>query len=118
MSIYTPIFTFDMLIKCHWGDCKELFDSEDDRFTHLKEIHVTKSTTRCLWGQCHYIGNERWNIISHTLTHLNIVTEICYVCNKSFKRRNEYIAHCKRHSENEMRLSQAARLLFEKKDEK
>ena len=103
-------------LKCRWDNCQEQFDTEDDRFQHIKIDHITKNTTRCLWQNCKYIGNARWNIISHTLIHLKIVTEICYLCNKSFKRRNEYKTHYKTHSDTDKTLDRMARFLLERND--
>ena len=115
--IYTTTNICAMLkLKCRWDNCQEKFETEDERFKHIKVDHITKNTTRCMWENCKYTGNARWNIISHTFIHLKIVSEICYLCNKSFKRRNEYKTHYKTHSENDKRLDRMARFLLERND--
>ena len=103
-------------VKCNWDNCQQIFNTEDQRFQHLKNEHITKETTRCKWDKCVFTGTSRWNIISHTYIHLKVVSATCFLCNKSFKRRNEYKTHYKSHSSNEKTLDRMARFLLEKSD--
>ena len=102
-----------MKVQCLWDNCKEQFTKEELRLEHLKHDHITKETTKCKWGDCGFIGTSRWNIISHIYIHLKIVSATCFLCNKSFKRRNEYKMHYKSHSTNEKVLDKMARFLLE-----
>src|SRR5689334_7248051 len=103
---------------CEWNNCQLCFTTERERFEHLKNNHITKDTSGCKWINCIFTSTSRWNMISHVYVHLRIVSETCYLCNRNFKRRSEFMSHYIEHSDIDKRLNEMAQFLLEKEDQK
>ena len=52
-------------------------------------------------------------MISHMRKHLDLIFGVCYLCNKRFKRSNEFKLHFNVHSKRDRSLNEAAMLLLE-----
>ncbi len=97
---------------CLWNKCRKIFKTEQERFKHIKEQHIHKDNRLCKWEKCCGTATNRWNLVSHMKKHLDVVYGVCYLCNKGFKRGNEFKIHFKCHSQREKQLNAAACLLL------
>ena len=98
--------------KCLWGSCQIVFESPNDCFYHCRKSHVKKEMKTCLWNKCHMVSSSRCNLTNHLLTHIPVVSGVCYVCDREFKWRWDFKKHIRRHSATENRFNEAAAILF------
>jgi len=91
---------------CKWSNpiCRELFQTPEDLYQHLTEVHVGRKSNNnlnltCRWEQCNTTVIKRDHITSHLRVHVALKPHTCPKCNKSFKRPQDLKKHIKTHAD-------------------
>ena len=71
--------------KCEWINCGQMFKSATHCYKHIRSHHLNQGTKKCEWSGCKLTSTSRCNLANHVCVHLNIIKEVCFVCNKYFK---------------------------------
>eukprot|EP00835_Amoeboradix_gromovi_P006019 NODE_639_length_5670_cov_0.131754.p5 type:complete len:108 gc:universal NODE_639_length_5670_cov_0.131754:2275-2598(+) len=97
---------------CLWEDCGMSFASSKECFEHVKRNHIPTRAQVCKWNNCNKTSSVRSNLISHLRKHIPMNIETCYLCNRPFKRKGDFIRHNKNHTEVDQQFNAIAKLLF------
>lgn len=97
---------------CQWENCNMTFKSQNNCYDHVRQVHVLKNTLVCKWNGCHKVCSIRSNLTNHMLKHLQIVSGVCYVCERVFKWRGDSKKHLMRHSQTDRKFNDAVSILF------
>lgn len=91
---------------CKWSNpvCRELFQTPEDLYQHLTEVHVGRKSNNnlnltCRWEQCNTTVIKRDHITSHLRVHVALKPHTCPKCQKSFKRPQDLKKHIKTHAD-------------------
>lgn len=101
--------TEDQTLLCQWTGCGERFDSAEELYNHLCDIHVGRKSTNnlcltCSWGSCHTTTVKRDHITSHLRVHVPLKPHKCDFCGKAFKRPQDLKKHVKTHADDSVLL--------------
>ncbi|OAV88261.1 hypothetical protein PTTG_08458 [Puccinia triticina 1-1 BBBD Race 1] len=110
MSAFQPTPDQDVNLVCHWTkpDCLQSFLSAEELFNHLCDSHVGRKrngnlSLSCSWEGCTHKAAKRDHMTSHMMVHCPLQTNICGICDKTFKRsydlRKHEVTHTAAHHE-------------------
>ncbi|KAI9627865.1 hypothetical protein KEM48_011940 [Puccinia striiformis f. sp. tritici PST-130] len=78
---------------CKWSkpDCFKTFSSAEEMFNHLCDCHVGRKRSgnlslSCSWEGCDHKAAKRDHMTSHMMVHCPLQTNVCGICDKTFKR--------------------------------
>ncbi|KAL7271178.1 hypothetical protein RUND412_006077 [Rhizina undulata] len=96
-------------LACQWNGCEEKFDTAEDLYNHLCDIHVGRKSTNnlcltCSWGTCRTTTVKRDHITSHIRVHVPLKPHKCEFCKKAFKRPQDLKKHVKTHADDSVLL--------------
>ncbi|TGZ81109.1 hypothetical protein EX30DRAFT_364126 [Ascodesmis nigricans] len=96
-------------LACQWNGCSDKFDSAEDLYNHLCDIHVGRKSTNnlcltCAWGACRTTTVKRDHITSHIRVHVPLKPHGCDFCGKAFKRPQDLKKHVKTHADDSVLL--------------
>ena len=86
---------------CQWNSCKQIFNSDQDCYKHVKTEHVIKGAGKCLWNNCLYNGKIPGNISNHLKSHFNVYEGLCLICKIGFKYKFDLNKHLKSYHKDE-----------------
>ncbi|KAH9441809.1 hypothetical protein MJO29_015155 [Puccinia striiformis f. sp. tritici] len=95
---------------CKWSkpDCFKTFSSAEEMFNHLCDCHVGRKRSgnlslSCSWEGCDHKAAKRDHMTSHMMVHCPLQTNVCGICDKTFKRsydlRKHEVTHTAAHHE-------------------
>lgn len=91
---------------CKWSNpvCREQFQTPEELYQHLTEVHVGRKSNNnlnltCRWEQCNTTVIKRDHITSHLRVHVALKPHTCPKCQKSFKRPQDLKKHIKTHAD-------------------
>ncbi|KAI5804568.1 hypothetical protein EDC01DRAFT_426034 [Geopyxis carbonaria] len=96
-------------LSCQWSGCSERFETAEDLYNHLCDIHVGRKSTNnlcltCAWGTCRTTTVKRDHITSHIRVHVPLKPHKCEFCGKAFKRPQDLKKHVKTHADDSVLL--------------
>ncbi|KAG0128216.1 hypothetical protein HOY82DRAFT_489495, partial [Tuber indicum] len=99
----------DTNLACQWTSCQEKFETPEDLYNHLCDIHVGRKSTNnlcltCAWGTCRTTTVKRDHITSHIRVHVPLKPHKCEFCQKAFKRPQDLKKHVKTHADDSVLL--------------
>ncbi|KAA1112309.1 hypothetical protein PGTUg99_013944 [Puccinia graminis f. sp. tritici] len=100
----------NMNLSCKWSkpDCLKKFASAEELFNHLCDCHVGRKrngnlSLNCSWEGCDHKAAKRDHMTSHMMVHCPLQTNVCGICEKTFKRsydlRKHEVTHTVAHHE-------------------
>ncbi|KAI8448863.1 hypothetical protein BY996DRAFT_6419207 [Phakopsora pachyrhizi] len=89
-----------MNLVCKWSNpqCQKAFHTAEDLFSHLCDVHVGRKrhgnlTLTCGWEGCDHKAAKRDHMTSHMMVHCPLQTNVCGICEKTFKRSYDLRKH-------------------------
>ena len=104
----------EIQFECKWRDCGKLYSTAIECFEHCKLEHIPRGTVICQWEDCTKVATIRSNLVSHMNKHITINTDSCFICDRSFRWRGDYVRHNNKHNFEEQEFNQVANMLFKR----
>ncbi|PLW24119.1 hypothetical protein PCASD_06705 [Puccinia coronata f. sp. avenae] len=110
MFAFQPTPNQNMDLVCKWSKphCLKNFSSAEELFNHLCDCHVGRKRNGtlsliCSWEGCDHKAAKRDHMTSHMMVHCPLRTNVCGICDKTFKRsydlRKHEVTHTAAHHE-------------------
>ncbi|MBW0555239.1 hypothetical protein O181_094954 [Austropuccinia psidii MF-1] len=89
-----------MNLICKWNNpsCQKTFSTAEELFNHLCDFHVGRKrhgnlSLSCSWEGCDHKAAKRDHMTSHMMVHCPLQTNVCGICEKTFKRSYDLRKH-------------------------
>ncbi|KNZ45619.1 uncharacterized protein VP01_798g9 [Puccinia sorghi] len=111
MLPFQPTPTQKLALICKWTKphgCLTTFLSPEELFSHLCDCHVGRKRSgnlslNCGWEGCDHKAAKRDHMTSHMMVHCPLQSNVCGICQKTFKRsydlRKHEVTHTAAHHE-------------------
>ena len=93
--------------------CGQVYSSTNKCYDHVRYDHIDRTMRTCQWGNCKKTSTTRCNLTNHLLTHINIVSGICHICDRQFKWKSDFKKHFTTHTKDEVKFNKMVDILFQ-----